>query len=370
MNKNIIILVSAMNLGGAQRVVSILCDQWSQKGYSITLISTFTGKTTDHYKVHENVIVKSLNTNSIFPQSKTLNLIAKLVQLRRIIKSENPDIVISFLTRVNVAAVLSMLGLKSSLIICERTWTPFATLSNKFFWMYRILFKRVTRIIVQTDESQKWLNLHFPAIPVAVIPNPVSYPLTLQKGEIIQPHKVMSDDKKVILACGRLHKFKQFDLLIRAYAKIKDKYSNWNLVILGEGEERAELNKALKNLDVSSRIFLPGSAGNMSEWYERADLFVLSSAVEGFPNVLLEAMSYGLPSISFDCDTGPRDMIQDGFNGVLINPEDRESGLIKALEKMITDTPFRRSIAENSILIRDKYSVESIMQKWNNVLDS
>ena len=81
-------------------------------------------------------------------------------------------------------------------------------------------------------------------------------------------------------------------------------------------------------------------------------------------------MSYGLPSISFDCDTGPRDMIQDGFNGVLINPEDQESGLIKALEKMITDTPFRRSIAENSILIREKYSVESIMRKWNNVLDN
>jgi GalNAc-alpha-(1->4)-GalNAc-alpha-(1->3)-diNAcBac-PP-undecaprenol alpha-1,4-N-acetyl-D-galactosaminyltransferase len=370
MNKNIIILVSAMNLGGAQRVVSILCDQWSQKGYAVTLISTFTGKKTDHYKVHDNVILKSLTNNPFFPQNKILNLMGKLVQLRRIIKKENPSMVISFLTRVNVAAALSMLGLKSSLIICERTWTPFATLSNNFFWIYRILFKKIKRIIVQTDQSQQWLNLHFPSISVTVIPNPVSYPLTLQKGRIIQPLKVTSEDTKIILACGRLHKFKQFDLLIKAYAKIKDKYPHWNLVILGEGKERESLNKQLENLDASNRIFLPGSAGNMSEWYERADLFVLGSSVEGFPNVLLEAMSYGLPSISFDCDTGPRDMIQDGFNGVLINPEDQEKGLIRALEKMIIDIPFRKSIAENSVSIREKYSVETIMNKWNNVLDN
>ena len=370
MSKNIIILVSAMNLGGAQRVVSILCDQWSQKGYAVTLISTVTGKRTDHYKVHDHVIFKSLSDNPIFPKNKILNLMGKIFQLRRIIKNENPDIVISFLTRVNVAAALSMLGLKSSLIICERTWTPFATLSNKFFWMYRILFKKVKRIIVQTDESQKWLNLHFPSISVSVIPNPVSYPLILQKGLIIKPLKVTPEDTKIILACGRLHKFKQFDLLIKAYAKIKDKYPHWNLVILGEGEERERLSKQLEKLEASNRISLPGSAGNMSEWYNRADIFVLSSSVEGFPNVLLEAMSYGLPSISFDCDTGPRDMIEDGFNGILINPEDQENGLIKALEKMIIDTSFRKTIAENSITIRDKYSVESIMQKWNNVLDN
>ena len=370
MKKNIIILVSAMNLGGAQRVVSILCDHWSQNGYSVTLISTFTGKTIEHYKVNDGVKVQSLSNNFIFPKNKTLNLIGKLIQLRRIIKNQNPDIVISFLTRVNVAAALSTLGLKSSLIICERTWKPFATLNKNYFWMYRLLFKNIKKIIVQTDESQAWLNLHFPRNSVAVIPNPVSYPLPLQKEQILQPKRFVSDNTKIILACGRLHKFKQFDLLIRAYAKIKEEHLDWNLIILGDGEERVNLNRQVQNLNSSDRIFLPGSAGNMSEWYERADLFVLSSSVEGFPNVLLEAMSYGLPCISFDCDTGPRDMIVDGVNGVLINPQEKERGLIKALEKMMIDTSFRKSIAKNAIPIREKYSVARIMQKWNNVLDT
>jgi len=107
----------------------------------------------------------------------------------------------------------------------------------------------------------------------------------------------------------------------------------------------------------------------MSEWYERANIFVLSSVVEGFPNVLLEAMAYGLPCISFDCDTGPRDMIQDGINGILVSPNEKELGLSKAIDKFISNEDFRSSIANNSILLRDKYSVGNIIQKWNDVID-
>ena len=368
--KNIIILVSAMNLGGAQRVVSVLCDHWSKNGYKVTLISTFTGNKTDYYKVNDLVTLKSLRNNSIFPKLKILNLLAKLAQLRKIIIDENPDTIISFLTRVNVAAALATSGINASLIICERTWKPFNTLSNNFFWMYRILFRNVKSIIVQTDESRNWLSQHFPKINVDVIPNPISYPLPLQKGNKLDPNIVLPLHRNLILASGRLHKFKQFDLLMKAFCEIKDEHQNWDLVILGEGEERKNLEGLLIDLKANNRIFLPGGVGNMSEWYQRADLFVLSSSVEGLPNVLLEAMSYELPCISFDCDTGPRDMIQDGVNGVLINPQEHKSGLSKAIKRLIVDESFRSKMSNNSANIRDKYSVGSIMQKWNNVLDS
>ena len=98
-------------------------------------------------------------------------------------------------------------------------------------------------------------------------------------------HKI----KKVILASGRLHKYKQFDLLIKAFLKLKEKHLDWDLVILGNGEERDNLNHMTRNFGITDRVHFPGSVGNISEWYERADLFVLSSIVEGFPNVLLEA---------------------------------------------------------------------------------
>ena len=166
-----------------------------------------------------------------------------------------------------------------------------------------------------------------------------------------------------------MHDDKGFDILLRAFSQIKDKFPDWDLIILGDGEERDGLNLMLFDLEISDRVYLPGRVGNISEWYERADLFVLSSRLEGFPNVLLEAMAYGLPCISFDCDTGPRDMIQDGVNGILVNPKEKELGLLNAIEKMISNEKFRSNSANNSILLRDKYSVSNIMQKWDNVLD-
>ena len=292
MKKNIIIVVSAMNLGGAQRVVSILCDHWSQeKNYKVTLISTYTGAKVNHYQVSNDVSTLHLSDSKIFAKNRFINLIWKLIELRRLILQLNPDVVISFLTRVNVATSLSIIGLNTSLIICERTWTPFATLSKKLFWFYRILFKRAKEVIVQTDKSKGWLNQNFPMNRSTVIPNPVVYPLPLHNERSIKPDSLVHKDRKIILASGRMHKYKQFDLLIKAFNSLKDKHTHWELVILGEGEERLELKRLVDDLELGSRVNLPGSVGNISEWYERADLFVLSSAVEGFPNVLLEAIT-------------------------------------------------------------------------------
>lgn len=369
MKKNIVIIVSAMNMGGAQRVVSILCNYWSQNGYSVTLIQTFTEKKINYYNINKDVALKYLDNSPYFPKNKLFNLAWKLIQLRRTIKSQNPDVVISFLARVNVASALSMIRIKSPFIICERTWPPFVSLNKKLLWIYRILFKRADRIIVQTHKSKMWLAKNFPDSNVEVIPNPAVYPLPSSNELSIDPSSVVSKDKKIILASGRLHKYKQFDLLIKAFKKLKDKYLDWNLVIIGDGEERDTLDHMIANYDMTDRVYLPGSVGNISQWYERADLFILSSIVEGFPNVLLEAMTYGLPCISFDCDTGPRDMIQNGFNGILVNPDDKESGLSNAIDQVLSNQEFRHKIAYNSMLSREKYSVTNIVKKWNNILD-
>ena len=369
MKKNIVIVVSAMNMGGAQRVASILSNYWSQNGYAVTLICTFTGEKTSHYQINKDVALKYLTNSPFFSKNNICNLAWKLLHLRRIIKSQNPDIVISFLARVNIASALSTIGIKSPLIICERTWPPFASLNKNFFWISKALFKNVDKIIVQTDKSKTWLRENFSSSNVDVIPNPVLYPLPIENERSECPSTLISNNKKVILASGRMHKFKQFDLLIRAFSQIEDKFLDWELIILGDGEEKDNLEQMLFDLKISDRVYFPGRVGNISEWYERADLFVLSSVVEGFPNVLLEAMSYGVPCISFDCDTGPRDMIQDGVNGILVDPKEKEIGLLNAMNKMLRDEKFRSNIANNSITLRDKYSVRKIMQKWDDIIE-
>tara|TARA_B100001093_G_C26859483_1_gene1029201 strand:- start:2843 stop:3958 length:1116 start_codon:yes stop_codon:yes gene_type:complete len=368
MMKNIIIIVSAMNLGGAQRVVTILCDYWSKKGYIVTLISTYTGDKANHYPANKDVHLKFLSNSPILAGNKFINLSWKLVSLRRIIKNINPDVTISFLTRVNIASAISTIGLKTSLVLCERTWTPFASLNHRFFWLYKILFINISKIIVQTDKSKTWMEEYFPNSTVEVIPNPIEYPLPLDSERSIEPNSLIAPNNKIILASGRLHKYKQFDILINAFSNIYKDYNEWCLVILGDGEEKESLRRLISDLKINERVLLPGSVGNVSEWYERADLFVLCSKVEGFPNVLLESMSYGLPCISFDCDTGPRDMIEHEVNGLLVNPEEKELGLIKALTKMINNDDLRNDFSSKSILLRDKYAVKNIMQVWDKAL--
>ena len=216
LKKNITIVVSAMNMGGAQRVVSILCNYWSKNGFKVTLIYTYTKERIHHYYLDKEVEIKYLENIPFLSKIYFFNAIWKLFYLRSSIKSSNPDVIVSFLTTINVATTIASIGIKSPLYICERISTPFATLNRNLFWFYRILFKRVRKIIVQTENNKSYLNSTFPKLIVEVIPNLIIYPIPIT-GLSINPDTVILKNRKSILAAGRMHRFKQFDVLIKAF---------------------------------------------------------------------------------------------------------------------------------------------------------
>jgi glycosyltransferase involved in cell wall biosynthesis len=175
--------------------------------------------------------------------------------------------------------------------------------------------------------------------------------------------------RRILLAVGRLNHQKGFDLLIEAFSVLSKTFSEWDLVIIGEGEERTTLEEMVFNLALERRIKLIGRAGNLADWYSNADLFVMSSRYEGFPNTLLEAMSHGLASVSVDCISGPSDMIKHAENGLLVNQSEQADELVNALSLIMSDEGLRKKIGENARQINELYQIDLIASQWCDVLD-
>ncbi len=152
-------------------------------------------------------------------------------------------------------------------------------------------------------------------------------------------------DVKIVVAAGRLNLQKGFDLLVPAFAAVARRHPEWRLRIYGSGPERARLQAQIDALGAGDQIALRGRSERLVEAMAEASIFALSSRWEGFPMVLLEAIAIGLPVVSFDCPTGPRDIVGDGHGGVLVPPEDVDA-LAAALDALIADPPRRRVLSD------------------------
>jgi glycosyltransferase involved in cell wall biosynthesis len=156
-------------------------------------------------------------------------------------------------------------------------------------------------------------------------------------------------------------------LLIKAFASIADRFPEWELVIVGEGPERDRLVELSRSNGSWERIWLAGPVGNITDWYASADLFVLSSRFEGFPNTLLEAMAHGLPAIAADCLTGPRALITHEFDGVLVPPDD-VVGLAEGMMRLMGDDAMRRLFGERASVAGERFSIERVGAMWTNII--
>ena len=170
------------------------------------------------------------------------------------------------------------------------------------------------------------------------------------------------EKEKIIINVGRLVKEKGQMHLIRAFAKLEAS-NNWKLVLLGDGYLRKDIEEIIQELKIEDRVFLAGAVKNVDEWLNRASLFVFPSISEGFPNALLEAMAIGLPVISFDCDAGPRDIIENNLNGILVNLGDEED-LYQQINSLINDEGKRKKLGEEALQVKYKYDLKNIANQY------
>jgi GalNAc-alpha-(1->4)-GalNAc-alpha-(1->3)-diNAcBac-PP-undecaprenol alpha-1,4-N-acetyl-D-galactosaminyltransferase len=159
---------------------------------------------------------------------------------------------------------------------------------------------------------------------------------------------------------------KGFDLLLDAFRRVAERYPEWGLTILGEGELRPTLQGIIETFALRDRVYLAGRVTNPFAWLRQADLFLMSSRCEGFPCSLCEALACGLPAISFDCDSGPRDIIRHGVDGLLVSPLQVEE-FAAAMDRLMSDPAERARFSARAPEIVGRYSIQKILQRWDEL---
>jgi glycosyltransferase involved in cell wall biosynthesis len=253
------------------------------------------------------------------------------------------------------------LGLHVRVVVAERS-DPRHNREDAFTGLLRrLLYLLADAVVVQTHSVREWAVSFIPKRHVSVIPNPVMAPVNSEssKTPLLLPDRF-------ILAVGRLVPVKGFDLLLQSFAACSCR-EHLFLVILGDGPERQPLETLARQLGVIDRLIMPGAVQDISCALVRATLFVLSSRYEGFPNVLLEAMSCGCPVVSFDCPSGPREIICPGIDGVLVPAEDVKR-LSAEIDRLADDAPTRRQLGANARHAVDRFSIDKILAMWDRLL--
>ena len=363
---NLLIFIGSLSSGGAERVTVNLANYWAAKGWTISVV-TLAAQSVDFYELHPAVGRIALNQigDSLNSLWGVWHNLSRAWALRRVLRQVRPDLALSMMSTANVLLALAAWGLPVCAIGSEHIHPPQSPLGRGWETLRCHLYRRLAAVTALTRESADWLQEQTRARRVPVIPNAAPWPLPEQSPRL-DPAAVGIPGRQRLVAVGRLDPQKGFNLLIAAFATLTGRYPHWELVILGEGSLRSALQAQIDAADLRQQVFLPGRAGNIGQWYECADLYVMSSRFEGFPNTLAEALAYGLPAVSFDCDTGPRDIIRHEVDGLLV-PAGEVVGLTAALDRMMGDPELRQRFSARAIEARERFSMERIAGLWETL---
>ena len=349
MSRKITIILGSMKRGGAERVISILSRDYAEKGWEVDILLLLFHQI--DYKLHPNVRVFDLTGGEM--QSRLKRIPVWLHGIRRHVRKNRPDLVLSFAARINLLTQIACLGMKQRIFISERNDPNCDGRSLGIKLGTKLFYPTASGCIFQTQRASSY----FPGLKnKTIIPNPV------EVMEVASPKK---NDR--IVTVGRLTAQKNQKMLISAFSKITSKYPTYTLDIYGAGELLGDLKKYAGDNHVADKVTFHGNVLDLHQQIADAELFVLSSDYEGLSNALLEAMMMGLPCISTNC-AGSDEYINDGENGRLV-PVGDETALVLALDQMLSDKALRKRCGEQARKDSHAFCKETVLQKWHDTMD-
>ena len=363
--------------GGVERVLTLKANYFAEHfGYDITIILTEGEDRPLFYPLSEKVKVVNLNIG--FEELWTCSFIKKVFVylkkqylFKKLLKQEllriRPDITISLLRReINFLTSINDGSKKiGELHVNRSNYRNFEqgdanVIKNLFskFWMNSLVrnLKHLDKFVVLTEEdSRNWTELN----NVVVIPDPLTF-----SSLSISPLS-----EKRVISVGRYVYQKGFDLLLQSWSIVEKECPDWSLTIIGQGN-RLEYESLIDELQVDrSRCKLMGPTDNIQDEYMKSSLLVMSSRFEGFGMVLVEAMSCGLPVVSFDCPCGPKDIIQNHVDGLLVEKGNVEK-LADSIIWMIQHPEQRKAMADKAVENVQRFKINQIAEQWKSLFDS
>ena len=340
--------------GGAGNIVQLLSTEYA-KADDISVLLT-------HQTTQKRYECKDVTFYELSAAEKPAGSLEKVLYqvkwIKRHIKEINPDVVISFLTLNSVFTYLGHLPSRLPIIACERICP--ADLHLKFPWD-RLMHKAYKRADILTVQFREFVPLYGGKYmeKCMVTPNYIATPDRIWKAH--------NRETKRFISCGRLNASKQFDLLIDMFAKIHRKNPKTELFIYGRGPYEEQLQKHIEAAGLSDSAFLKGYTNDTYGVLCDADIYLMSSKSEGFPNALSEAMAVGMPSVSFRCNTGIDELADYGRRGIVVPPEDKNAFISAALN-LCTDSVLCDEYSKNAKEVSEVYSLEKVKKTWDECI--
>jgi len=363
MAKSIFFVINTLQGGGAERVLSTLALDFYKRNVPVTIICLNYAESV--YKLPDDLnIIYLVDRNSQSILSRLYYALIIFFKLTYLIYSKKPSCVISFMTTANLWSGLSSILTNSNFIVSERT-TPEHTINKQNSLLKKcseIIYRQALAIVLPAKGIENCLrkNSGFADLTnCKIINNPVGHLGNLTGNRV--------HDKKFILGVGRLSFEKGFDQLIEAFANLNLK--GIDLLIAGDGPEYAVLEEQIKHLKIEKHVKLIGSKDNLQDYYDQAELFVLPSRNEGYPNALIEAMSLGCPCVAMDCEFGPSEIIRHQKNGLLVEDNNIKE-LTAAIYKILNNPILKNKLATNARQINTTNSLKNISSQWQKLIFS
>lgn len=355
-------IISSLAGGGAERVISLLANEWAALGRAVTIV-TLASTTSDVYDLAPRVqrVGLDVEVESRSPIQAIAHNARKVWALRRAIVSVAPDVVISFVDRANVLTLLSCVGLGIPVVVSERVHPVRPHIGRIWSLLREFVYPRADALVIQSEAMRGWAETVVPPGRIHVIANPVRHQLSIT-GDWPQASR-----RPIVLGVGRLVPQKGFDVLIKAFHTAVQRHPEWSLAIVGEGPREAELKELATTLLPPGSVSFLGTVKDPERYYAIASLFVLPSRFEGFPNALVEAMAAGCAVIAADSPGAMAEIVRHGIDGLLIPPED-VTALALAMDRLMTDEGARNELGSRAVEVATRFGVARILALWEHLI--